>query len=381
VDPLVECEGCEKRFRADKLVEEKGFNGEAMSLDELSTVLEETKNEPCPCGKMKSCSWGKPKQFNLLLNTNIGPVESDASRSYLRPETAQGAYMRQPLPFGIGQIGKSFRNEISPGNFIFRTREFDQMELQWFCSEESAEEWYSHWILACKEFLKDKLGLRNDSIRIRNHAADELAHYARATSDIEFNFPSIGWGELWGIANRGIHDLTMHSKASNEELVHDLGNSNSKVTPVVIEPAVGVNRLILAILCDAYEVENIVSANGKSNPRTVLRLKRDLAPFTVAVFPLSAKDDAQMTICNDIHNLVIEWGSSTIDTKGKIGKRYRRHDEIGTPYCVTADFESSADGCVTVRDRDTMNQVRIPLSVFVSKKTLFEAIDAGFSKL
>ncbi len=342
-DPLVECISCHQRFREDHLAD----------------------NRTCPnCG---SAAFTEAKQFNLMLQTQLGPVADDDSVAYLRPETAQAMFVdssivqqvaRRKLPFGIAQIGKSFRNEITPGNFIFRTREFEQMEMEYFVKPGTDEEWFSYWIEQRLQWYLD-LGMTKDKLRLRAHEPDELAHYAKAATDVEYEFP-FGWGELEGIANRTDFDLKAHQEASGEDLTYFDQEKEERYLPYVIEPAAGVDRSLLAFLIDAYRVEEVPTAKGDTDKRTVLGLHRSLAPVKVAVLPLSRNE----TLVPEAKRVFDEVKSSWMcqyDDAGAIGRRYRRQDEVGTPFCVTVDFDSLEDKQVTVRERDTMQQDRIPI--------------------
>jgi glycyl-tRNA synthetase len=341
-DPLIECESCHRRYREDDLTD-----------------------RVCPeCG---GTSFTAPKQFNLMFKTHMGPVEDDASVVYLPPETAQGMFIdfslvqttsRKKLPFGIAQIRKSFRNEITPGNFIFRTREFEQMELEFFVKPGSDGEWFDYWVEHRLQWYRD-LGVDAERLRVRPHAADELAHYARAASDIEYAYP-FGWSELEGVANRTDFDLRRHADASGQDLSYFDQEAGERYLPFVIEPAAGVDRALLAFLLDAYRVEEARTAKGDTDKRTVLALHKDLAPTKVAVLPLS-RNDKLVPDARAVLDLVKPEWMSDYDDAGAIGRRYRRQDEVGTPYCVTIDFESLDDRCVTVRERDSMQQDRIPV--------------------
>jgi glycyl-tRNA synthetase len=345
-DPLVECRSCHQRFRADQL-----------------------EDDTCPnCGNQ---SFTEPKQFNLMFRTHMGPVDDDSSVAYLRPETAQGMFVdflqvqtvsRRKLPFGIAQIGKSFRNEITPGNFIFRTREFEQMEMEYFVRPGTDEEWFEYWVRQRLEWFIG-LGVRPERLRLRRHEPDELAHYAKAATDIEYEFP-FGWSELEGIANRTDFDLRRHSEASGEDLSYFDQDTEERFFPYVVEPAVGVDRALLVFLLDAYRVEEAPTAKGGTEKRTYLRLHRDLAPIKVAVLPLSRNDQLVPT-AREVHDLVRPHWMSDYDDAGSIGRRYRRQDEVGTPLCVTIDFDSLEDRAVTVRERDSMSQERIPIAKLV----------------
>ncbi|WP_302953852.1 glycine--tRNA ligase [Faecalitalea cylindroides] len=362
-DPLMDCKECKSRFRADQLIEEATnheVNCSKMTNEEMEDYIA---NHDIVCPKCGAKNFTGIRQFNLMFKTFQGVLEDAKSTIYLRPETAQGIFvnfknvqrtMRKKLPFGIGQIGKSFRNEITPGNFIFRTREFEQMELEFFCKPGTDLEWFEYYCNACVQFLKD-LGLSEENIRLRAHDPEELAHYSNGTSDIEYNFSEpIGWGELWGIADRTDFDLKAHQTTSKQSLEYFDQETNSKYIPYVIEPSVGVERLILAVMCEAYEMQQL-----ENDERLVLHLHPYLAPYKVAVLPLSKKlNDQASKVFSD---LASEF-TCTYDDAQSIGKRYRRQDSIGTPFCVTVDFETEKDNCVTVRDRDTMKQERVALS-------------------
>jgi glycyl-tRNA synthetase len=305
----------------------------------------------------------EPRHFNLMFETNIGPVKNENSTVYLRPETAQGIFvnfenvlrtMRAKLPFGIANIGKSFRNEITPGQFIFRTREFEQMEIEFFCKEEDQEQWFNFWINKRLEWYKS-LGISEDKLRIRTHEENELAHYASKTSDIEFRYPW-GWGELEGIANRGTFDLTSHEKESGKDLSYFDPESNEKINPVVIEPAGGLTRTLFAILCSNYDEDTV-----NETTRTLFRFNFEIAPIQIAILPLSKKDNLINT-SKEIKTKLQKSFRTEIDITQSIGKRYRRQDEIGTPYCITVDFETVDDDSVTIRNRDTMNQERVEIN-------------------
>ena len=362
-DPLMDCKECKSRFRADQLIEEATnheVNCSKMTNEEMEDYIA---NHDIVCPKCGAKNFTGIRQFNLMFKTFQGVLEDAKSTIYLRPETAQGIFvnfknvqrtMRKKLPFGIGQIGKSFRNEITPGNFIFRTREFEQMELEFFCKPGTDLEWFEYYCNACVQFLKN-LGLSEENIRLRAHDPEELAHYSNGTSDIEYNFSEpIGWGELWGIADRTDFDLKAHQTTSKQSLEYFDQETNSKYIPYVIEPSVGVERLILAVMCEAYEMQQL-----ENDERLVLHLHPYLAPYKVAVLPLSKKlNDQASKVFSD---LASEF-TCTYDDAQSIGKRYRRQDSIGTPFCVTVDFETEKDNCVTVRDRDTMEQERVALS-------------------
>jgi len=377
-DPLIDCRQCKTRHRADKLIEahleKQGQDpAAAAALDDGATEAYLRDNGiACPnCGAR---DFTGVRQFNLMFKTFMGVTEDTASTVFLRPETAQGIFVnfknvqttsRKKPPFGIGQIGKSFRNEITPGNFIFRTREFEQMELEFFCHASQSAEWFAHWKQYCMDWLLG-LGLSADNVRMRDHEKEELSHYSQATSDIEYKFP-FGWGELWGVAHRGNFDLTQHQQHSHKELAYTDPASNEKYLPEVIEPALGVDRLALAVLADAYREEEV-----RGEQRTVLAFHPRLAPIKVAVLPLSKKleEPAGALFADLCKRLPSDW-----DESGSIGRRYRRQDEAGTPFCVTFDFDSLEDHAVTVRDRDTMTQARIPTSRLAD--FLDEALAAG----
>ena len=368
-DPMMDCRECHERFRADKLIEdwceETVFTLEkpidAFSQAELKEFVEEH-NIPCPT--CKKHNFTDIRQFNLMFKTFQGVTEDSKNTVYLRPETAQGIFTnfanvqrttRRKLPFGIGQIGKSFRNEITPGNFIFRVREFEQMELEFFCKPGTDLEWFAYWRNFCHQWLLD-IGLKDENLRLRDHDPEELCFYSKATTDFEFLFP-FGWGELWGVADRTDYDLTQHQNESKKDLTYFDPETNERYTPYVIEPSLGVERSVLAVLCDAYD-EEVIDAE-KNDVRTVLRIHPALAPVKAAILPLSKKlsDKADEIYCELSKYFNVEF-----DETGSIGKRYRRQDEIGTPLCITYDFESENDGCVTIRDRDTMEQVRLPIT-------------------
>ena len=355
VDPLIECQSCHKRFRMDHLQEERGGK-------EIADIA-------CPnCGTRGS--WTEPRMFNGLLRTFLGPVEDESGLAYLRPETAQGIFInflnvqqssRKKPPFGIAQQGKSFRNEITPGNFIFRTREFEQMEMEFFVPPGSDEEWHQYWIDERMAWYTD-LGLASDRMRIFEHPAEKLSHYSKRTVDIEYKFDFTGteWGELEGIANRTDYDLTTHSKASGSDLSYFDQATGERYTPYVIEPAAGVDRCVLTFMLDAYDEEQVPTAKGGTETRVVMHLDPRLAPVKAAVLPLS-RNERLSPAANDVAKLLRKRWNVDFDDAGSIGKRYRRQDEIGTPLCVTVDFDTLDDQAVTVRDRDTMNQERVSL--------------------
>ena len=370
-DPLMDCKKCGARFRADKLIED--FSHGEVTADGWSNdqIMEYIKKNHIVCPECGSDNFTDIRKFNLMFKTNQGVLESEKNTVYLRPETAQGIFVnfknvqrttRRKVPFGIGQIGKSFRNEITPGNFIFRTREFEQMELEFFCKPDTDLEWFEYWKKYCLDFL-DYVGLKKEWVRYRDHEKEELSFYSKATTDIEFLF-YFGWGELWGIADRTNYDLTAHQNASGENLEYLDPETNQKYIPYVVEPSVGVERLLLAVLTSAYEEE--VLPDGTT--REVLHFKPYLAPKKVAVLPLTNKLNEKSL---EVFNMLVDKFPCDYDTSGQIGKRYRRQDANGTPFCVTVDFDTLEDGAVTVRDRDTMAQERIKitdLEAYLNKK-------------
>jgi glycyl-tRNA synthetase len=372
-DPLMDCKGCKMRHRADKLIEDYAFqnglndNPASWSFEQMAEYIKE-KGIVCPqCGGK---DFTDIKKFNLMFKTFIGVTEDSTNTVYLRPETAQGIFVnfnnaqrttRKKLPFGVAQIGKSFRNEITPGNFVFRTREFEQMELEFFCKPGTDLEWFAYWKDYCHKFLLN-LGMKSENLRLRDHDPEELCFYSKATTDFEFLFP-FGWGELWGIADRTDYDLGQHQNHSGKDMTYFDQETNEHYIPYVVEPSLGADRVALAFLVDAYDEEVIDEA--KNDVRTVLHLHPALAPFKAAVLPLSKKLSDK---ASEIYDELSKYFMVDYDETGSIGKRYRREDEIGTPLCITVDFETvgddtkEADNCVTVRDRDTMEQVRIPIS-------------------
>ncbi len=373
-DPLMDCKACKTRHRADNLIENfDGTNVAGWSNEEMMNYIKE-KGIACPdCGAK---DFTDIRQFNLMFKTFQGVTEDSKSELYLRPETAQGIFVnfaniqrtsRKKVPFGVGQIGKSFRNEITPGNFIFRVREFEQMELEFFCKPGTDLEWFNYWRTYCKNFLLN-LGIKEENLRLRDHDPEELCFYSKATTDFEYLFP-FGWGELWGIADRTDYDLTQHQNHSGKSLEYFDPEDNSKYIPYVIEPSLGVERLFLSIVTEAYD-EEVIDAE-KNDVRTVMRLHPALAPVKACVLPLSKKLNEQ---AGELYAKLAKKFNIEYDDAGSIGKRYRRQDEIGTPFCITYDFESVEDGCVTVRDRDTMEQERIKicdLESFIEKKMEF----------
>lgn len=382
-DPLLDCKSCKARHRADKLVEDAHpeVNADAMSQEELDEFIATHEDVVCPvCGKH---DFTPIRKFNLMFKTAIGVTEDSSSVCYLRPETAQGIFVnfaniqrttRRKLPFGVCQVGKAFRNEITPGNFTFRTREFEQMECEFFCKPGTDLEWFAYWKDYCKNWLLS-LGIKEENLRLRDHDPAELAFYSRATTDIEYAFPFTDWGELWGIADRTDYDLGRHQEASGKSLEYFDPESGEHYIPYVIEPSLGADRVALAFLCEAYDEEFVDEA--KSDKRVVLRLHPALAPYKAAVLPLSKKLGDQ---ARPIWQELAKYFMVDYDETGSIGKRYRRQDEIGTPLCVTVDFNTfgtdtdPGDGCVTIRDRDTMEQVRLPISevkAYIEKKIEF----------
>lgn len=378
-DPLMDCKECRERFRADKIIEDyMSENGIAIegsvdswSNEEMAKYIEEHQIACPTCGKH---NFTDIRQFNLMFKTFQGVTEDAKNTVYLRPETAQGIFVnfknvqrtsRKKIPFGIGQVGKSFRNEITPGNFTFRTREFEQMELEFFCEPDTDLEWFAYWKEFCINWLKD-LGMKEEEMRVRDHDAAELSFYSKATTDIEFLFP-FGWGELWGIADRTDYDLTQHQNVSKEDMSYFDDTQNKRYVPYVIEPSLGADRVTLAFLCGAYNEEEI----GEGDVRTVLHFHPALAPVKVGVLPLSKKlAEGAEKIYADLS----KYFNCEYDDRGNIGKRYRRQDEIGTPFCITYDFESEEDASVTVRDRDTMEQERVKiadLKEYIEKKLEF----------
>ena len=363
-DPLIDCKACKMRHRADKLVEEyNAAHGIAMQVDGMGndalTAYIQEHQVSCPgCGKS---DFTPIRKFNMMFKTHQGVTEDSQTEVYLRPETAQGIFVnfknvqrstRRKVPFGIAQIGKSFRNEITPGNFIFRIREFEQMELEFFCKPGEDLEWFAYWRSFCRQWLLN-LGMKEDHLRLRDHEKEELSHYSKATTDFEYRFP-FGWGELWGIADRTDFDLKQHSEHSGESLEYIDPVTNERYIPYVIEPSLGADRVALAFLCDAYEEQKLEGDDS----RMVLHLHPALAPYKAAILPLQKKLDEPATA---LYHRLLKRFMVDYDLSGSIGKRYRRQDEIGTPYCITFDFDSLEDNAVTIRDRDSMTQVRVPI--------------------
>lgn len=372
-DPLMDCKDCKTRHRADKLIEEAGYECAGWSDEKMKQFIEE-KGITCPeCGGK---NFTDIRKFNLMFKTFQGVTEDAKNEIYLRPETAQGIFVnfsniqrttRRKLPFGVAQVGKSFRNEITPGNFTFRTREFEQMELEFFIKPGTNMEWFKYWRSYCYNWLLN-LGMKEENLRLRDHSQEELSHYSTATTDIEFMFP-FGWGELWGIADRGAFDLTQHSNHCGKPIEYFDAETGEHYIPHVVEPSLGADRVALAFLVEAYD-EEVVDAE-KNDIRVVLRLHPALAPYKACVLPLSKKLSEQAT---EVYHQLQKDFMVDYDESGSIGKRYRRQDEIGTPLCITYDFESAEDGCVTVRDRDTMQQERIKieeLKAYIENKIKF----------
>ena len=363
-DPLMDCKSCKSRHRADKLIEDYAFqnnldiNPAGWTDEEMSNYIKE-QGIACPdCGGK---DFTDIRKFNLMFKTFIGVTEGSSNTVYLRPETAQGIFVnfknvarttRKKMPFGIGQIGKSFRNEITPGNFVFRTREFEQMELEFFCKPGTDLDWFNYWRNFCAEWLYN-LGMTKENLRLRDHSPEELCFYSKGTTDIEFLFP-FGWGELWGIADRTDYDLTQHQNVSGESMEYFDAEANEKYIPYVVEPSLGADRVALAFLCDAYD-EEVLDAE-KNDVRVVLHLHPALAPIKAAVLPLSKKLSDK---ASDLYNDLAKKFTCDFDDAGSIGKRYRRQDEIGTPFCICYDFDSVEDGCVTIRERDSMEQITV----------------------
>ena len=367
-DPLMDCKACKERFRADKIIEDfMQEQGKPEVVDGWSNEKMQAfiKDNAITCPTCGAHDFTDIRQFNLMFKTFQGVTEDSKNTVYLRPETAQGIFVnfknvqrtsRKKVPFGIGQIGKSFRNEITPGNFIFRTREFEQMELEFFCKPGTELEWFDYWRSYCKNFLLS-LGVNEEHMRLRDHSAEELSHYSNATTDIEFQFP-FGWGELWGIASRTDFDLTRHQEESKQDMTYFDPTTNEKYIPYVIEPSLGADRVTLAFLCEAYDEETL--EDGET--RTIFRFHPALAPVKAAVLPLSKKLSEEAT---KVYAELAKHFNIEFDEAGSIGKRYRRQDEIGTPFCITFDFDSLEDQMVTVRDRDTMAQERIAIADLV----------------
>ena len=376
-DPLLDCKECKTRHRADKLIEsfahDKGEDivADGWTDEQMLNYINDNKIVCPKCGKL---NYTNIRKFNLMFKTFQGVTEDSTSTVYLRPETAQGIFVdfknvmrttRKKIPMGIAQIGKAFRNEITPGNFTFRTREFEQMELEFFCKPGTDLEWFEYWRKFCKDWLLN-LGMKEENIRLRDHSPEELVFYSKGTTDIEFAFP-FGWGELWGIADRTDYDLTAHQTHSKEDMSYLDPETNEKYIPYVIEPSVGADRVTLAFLCNAYEEQEL----GEGDTRIVLHLHPALAPYKAAILPLSKKLNDK---ADEVFQTLAKAFPVYYDEAGSIGKRYRRQDEIGTPYCITVDFDTLEDNQVTVRDRDTMEQIRIPIDQvekYIAEKIAF----------
>lgn len=390
-DPLMDCKSCKSRERADKLIEDwqaknvseekpNNWAGEKTPPADLLSFITEKSIKCNKCGK---CDWTEPRAFNLMFKTQQGVIENKTSELYLRPETAQGIFLnfknvldscRVKLPFGIGQIGKAFRNEITPGNFTFRTREFEQMEIEYFCHPDNKKDLYEEWKTQSKFFFTDVLGIKNDNLRFREHDKKELSHYSKMTFDVEYKFPfgshkegGETWGELQGLADRGDFDLAQHEKFSGKDLKYRDPQTNEKFLPHVIEPSFGCDRTVLTVLLDAYNEEKLED----DSERIVMKFKPSLAPVQIAVFPLMKNNEDLVNKGREIYKMMKKYHRSEWDENGNIGKRYRRQDEIGTPFCITIDFDTLEDNSVTVRDRDTMEQKRVKiedLSSFIEGK-------------
>lgn len=365
-DPLIDCKECKTRHRADKLIEE--FTNGKILADGWSNekMIQYIRENGIKCPKCGKLNYTDIRQFNMMFKTFQGVTEDSASTIYLRPETAQGIFvnflnvqrsMRLKVPFGIAQVGKSFRNEITPGNFTFRTREFEQMELEFFCKPGTELEWFSYWKDYCYNWLLG-LGIKKENLRLRDHDKEELSHYSNATTDFEYQFP-FGWGELWGIASRTDYDLTQHQNFSKQSMEYLDPETNEKYIPYVVEPSLGADRMVLVVLCDAYHVETLEDGSE----REVMKFHHALAPYKVAVFPLMKKLHSEKAF--ELYQLLSKHFMTTYDESGNIGKRYRRQDVIGTPFCITVDDETLNNNTVTVRDRDTMQQITLPINQLV----------------
>ena len=365
-DPMVDCKACKARHRDDNLIKEQypDVDVDAMSFEDMDEFIK-THELVCPvCGKKE---FTPIRKFNMMFKTHIGVTEDSSSTVYLRPETAQGVFvnfvnvqrtMRKKLPFGICNAGKSFRNEITPGNFTFRTREFEQLEMEFFCKPNTDLEWFAYWKEYCRKFL-DSLGVKDENLRYRDHEPAELAFYSKATTDVEYNFPTLGWGEILGVADRTDYDLSRHQEFSKQDLTYFDPDTNERYVPYVIEPSMGLDRLMLMVMVDSYEEQELEGGDV----RTVMHLLPALAPYKIAVLPLSKKLSEKG---KEVLSILNKHFSVTYDETGSIGKRYRRQDEIGTPYCVTVDFDTSEDQSVTIRERDSMKQVRMPIDDLVN---------------
>ena len=371
-DPMCDCKACKARHRADELIKSQypDVDVEAMDFEAMDAFMKDHKMV-CPvCGKS---DFTPIRKFNMMFKTHIGVTDDSSSLVYLRPETAQGVFVnfknvqrttRKKLPLGICNAGKSFRNEITPGNFTFRTREFEQLELEFFCKPGTDLEWFAHWKQQCLEFL-ESLGVKEENLRYRDHEAAELAFYSRATTDVEYDFPTLGWGEILGVADRTDYDLKRHMEYSKEDLTYFDPDTNERYVPYCIEPSMGLDRLILMVLVDSYDEETLEGGDV----RTVMHIAPSLAPYKAAVLPLSKKLNEKAM---EVYSLLSKELVVTYDETASIGKRYRRQDEIGTPYCVTVDFDTENDGCVTIRERDSMEQIRLPITevtAYLKEKT------------
>lgn len=369
-DPMIDCKKCHSRHRADDLINEQYPDADVENMD-YAAMDAFIKDHPLKCPVCGGTEFTPIRKFNMMFKTHIGPTEDSASEVYLRPETAQGVFVnfknvqrtsRKKLPFGICNAGKSFRNEITPGNFTFRTREFEQLEMEFFCKPGTDLEWFKYWKEYCLKFV-ESLGPKAENLRFRDHEPAELAFYSKATTDVEYDFPSIGWGEILGVADRTDYDLKRHQEYSKQDLTYFDPDTNEKYLPYVIEPSMGLDRLMLMAMIDSYDKEELEGGDT----RTVMRLKPFLAPYKVAVLPLSKKLSEK---AEEVLRILNQHLSCTYDVTGSIGKRYRRQDEIGTPYCVTIDFDTLNDQCVTVRERDSMKQIRLPITELVSYFTI-----------
>ncbi len=369
-DPMIDCKKCKSRYRADDLIKEEYPESDVEGMDFAAMDLY-IKEHPLSCPNCGAKDFTSIRKFNMMFKTHIGPTEDGASEVYLRPETAQGVFVnfknvqrtaRKKLPFGICNAGKSFRNEITPGNFTFRTREFEQLEMEFFCKPGTDLEWFKYWKEYCLRFV-ESLGPKAENLRFRDHEPGELAFYSKATTDVEYDFPSFGWGEILGVADRTDYDLRRHAEHSHQDLTYFDPDTNEKYLPYVIEPSMGLDRLMLMAMVDAYDEEALEGGDT----RIVMHLKPFLAPYKVAVLPLSKKLSEK---AEEILRILSRHLMCTYDVTGSIGKRYRRQDEIGTPYCLTVDFDTLEDGAVTIRERDSMNQIRLPIGELVSYLTV-----------
>ena len=385
-DPLCECPKCARRFRADHLLEQVSKAAAPADPASLARAIEERRARrewSCPECRDEAAQLSAPREFNLMFGTRVGAADG-GEPAYFRPETAQGAYVnldnvakavrRDKLPFGIAQVGKAFRNEVTPSNFIFRTREFEQLELQWFCDASESSKYHAYWVNECLAFAVDVCGLKPENLRLRRHAKDELAHYARATTDIEYRFP-FGWGELWGVADRGDHDVKAHERGSGQRLW-----PAAQQTPCVVEPSLGTNRMMLAVLCDAWEASPAPDPARGDKPRgAVLRLPPALAPYELAVFPVVTNVPELVEAARGVFRRAVEWDARAdlgLDRQA-VGKKYARHDEIGTPVCAVVDDRTLRDGSFTVRDRDTAKQIRVPSDAAASREAWNRIVLAG----